>query len=201
MAINVHRNAPDFRRMEGKRMTDPFRSRIEKLERWVEEHDYVGYEPFDGLSSYLRAFTLRTGYMERLLIQLVRQCPVNLRPLLGVKPHASTKGRGYMAWGYLKNYGFSGEEGHRIRAERSLEWLMENRSPNLRECGWGNHFDFSSRGGRLPKHEPTIVWNSLIGQVFLDGYELLQERKYLEVAESVCRWILGLLRESRAWPA
>ena len=40
------------------------------------------------------------------------------------------------------------------------------------------------------------MWNSLIGQAFLDGYELLQEKKYLEVAESVCRWILRLPREA-----
>jgi hypothetical protein len=195
MSINVRRHPPDSRRADLERTTDLLRSRLGKLERWIEGHDYEGYEPFDGLSSWLGAFTFRNGFMERLLIQLVRQSPVNLRPLLGVKPHASTKGRGYMAWGYLKNYGFSGEERYKIRAERSLEWLMENRTPNDREYGWGNHFDFSSRGGRLPKHEPTIVWNSLIGQAFLDGYELLRERKYLEVAESVCRWILGLPKE------
>lgn len=195
MSINVQHHEDGSHRLDRESTTDLLQSRLEKLERWVEEHDYEGYEPFDGLSSYLRAFTFRNGFMERLLIQLVRQSPVNLRPLLGVKPHASTKGRGYMAWGYLKKYGFTGEERYKIRAERSLEWLMENRSPNLREYGWGNHFDFSSRGGRLPKHEPTIVWNSLIGQAFLDGYELLQERKYLEVAESVCRWILKLPRE------
>ena len=195
MSINVRHHDLSFHRLDRESMTGLLQSRLGKLERWVETQDYEGYEPFDGMSSWLSAFTFRNGFMERLLIQLVRQSPVNLRPLLGVMPHASTKGRGYMALGYLKNYGFSGEERYKIRAERSLEWLMENRSPNVREYGWGNHFDFSSRGGRLPKHEPTIVWNSLIGQAFLDGYELLQERRYLEVAESVCRWILRLPRE------
>ena len=195
MSINVRRHDLVSRTSGRESATDLLQSRLGKLERWVEEHDYEGYEPFDGMASWLRAFTFHNGFMERLLIQLVRQSPVNLRPLLGVKPHLSTKGRGYMALGYLKHYGFSGEEGYRARAEGSLNWLMENRSPNNPEYGWGNHFDFSSRGGRLPKHEPTIVWNSLIGQAFLDGYELLRERKYLEVAESVCRWILRLPRE------
>ena len=42
--------------------------------------------------------------------QVVRQSPLNLRPLLGVTPKDSTKGRGYMAWGYLLRYRTSGNE-------------------------------------------------------------------------------------------
>ena len=147
MAINVRRQDLVSHRLDRESAAGLLQSRLAKLERWVEEHDYEGYEPFDGMSSWLRAFTFHNGFMERLLIQLVRQSPVNLRPLLGVKPHPSTKGRGYMACGYLKQYECSGEEGTKAKAERSLEWLMENRSPNIREYGWGNHFDFSSRGG------------------------------------------------------
>ena len=75
---------------------------IQKVERWVEEHDYKGYEPFDGLSSFLRPLTFGNLLLERILQQLVRQSPINLRPFLGVKPQESAKGRGYMVWGYLK---------------------------------------------------------------------------------------------------
>src|SRR4030095_7083856 len=34
-----------------------FRESIGRLERWVEAHEYKGYEPFDGLSSPLGALT------------------------------------------------------------------------------------------------------------------------------------------------
>src|SRR3990172_12852262 len=100
--------------------------------------------------SFLKVFTFHNIFMERLLIQLIRQSPVNLRPLLGVKPHASTKGWGYMAWGYLKLYKLFGNDDHKKKAEISLRWLMENKSPNYPEYCWGNHFDFSSRSGRHP---------------------------------------------------
>src|SRR5437762_1765464 len=73
-----------------------------KLERWMVDHEYKGYEPFDGLTSYLRPLTFHTVFGERLLQQTVRQSPINLRPLLGVKPLQSTKGMGYIAAGYLK---------------------------------------------------------------------------------------------------
>jgi len=80
------------------------RAAREKVQTWVEQHDYKGYEPFDGLSSYLRPLTFKTQLGEQLLQQVGRQSPINLRPLLGIKPLESTKGRGYMAWGYLLNF-------------------------------------------------------------------------------------------------
>jgi len=64
-----------------------------KVEKWVEVHRYKSYEPFDGLSSYLRPLTFGNIFAERLLQQLVRQCPLNLRPILGVQAQESTKGR------------------------------------------------------------------------------------------------------------
>ena len=33
---------------------------LKKLEKWVEDHDYEAYEPFDGLSSPLARFTFGT---------------------------------------------------------------------------------------------------------------------------------------------
>lgn len=167
---------------------------IRKVEKWVEDNDYKGYEPFDGLSSFLRPLTSSNLFLDRLLLQLVRQSPINLRPLLGVKPLDSTIGRGYMAWGYLTLFKVSGDEKYKIKAKRCLQWLIENKSPSYGELSWGKHFDFASRGGRYPKLEPITVWTSLIGMAFMDAYEILGEEQYLGVADSICRWILNLAR-------
>ena len=168
------------------------------LERWVEDHGYRAYEPFDGLSSYLRPLTFHNLFLERLLQQVVRQSPWNLRPVLGVRPLESTKGRGYMAWGYLQRFRETGNAGYWEKAASCLDWLDENKAPGFSTHSWGNHFDFSSRTGKLPKHAPIIVWTSLIGQAFLDAYELKGMPRHLEVAKSVCRWILDLPRERTA---
>jgi rhamnogalacturonyl hydrolase YesR len=168
---------------------------LHRLERWVEVHNYEAYEPFDGLSSPLRRLTFGNLFLERLLMQLVRQSPVNLRPLLGIKPLPSTKGRGYMAAGYLTLYQTTGAPEYAERAVRCLDWLIASKSPKFTECSWANHFDFVSRGGRYEKHESIIVWTALVGEAFLDAYETLGDRRFLDVAESACRWILGLPRE------
>lgn len=168
---------------------------IKSLEKWIEEHDYKGYEPFDGLSSYLRPLTFKNTFAERVLQQIVRQSPVNLRPILGIKPQDSTKGRAYMASGYLKMWQLTHNEEYRTKAIDCLDWLIENKSPNYSNFSWGNHFDYSSRVFSLPMYEPTIVWTSLIGQSFIDAFEILEDKKYLNVAASITEWIMSLPRE------
>jgi rhamnogalacturonyl hydrolase YesR len=168
---------------------------LKRVEKWVEDHHYEAYEPFDGLSSPLRSLTFGNLLLDRLLMQAVRQSPINLRPMLGIKPLPSTKGRGYMAAGYLTLYRLTGATEYKDKAAHCLEWLMDHKSPRFKEHCWSNHFDFASRAGRYTSHDPIIVWSALIGQAFLDGYETLGDRRFLSVADSVCRWILALPRE------
>ena len=167
---------------------------IQKVEKWIEDHDYKGYEPFDGLSSFLRPLTCGNLFLDRLLLQLIRQSPLNLRPIFGVKPLDSTIGRGYMAWGYCNMFKLTGDQKYKDKAISCLEWLIDNKSPGNEEYSWGKHFDFASRGGIYYKFEPILVWTVLIGQAFLDAYETLEEKRYLEIADSICRCILELPR-------
>lgn len=171
---------------------------LDEVQDWVERHHYKGYEPFDGLSSYLRPLTFGWRFGEQLLQQVGRQSPINLRPLLGVKPQDSTKGRGYMAWGYLLRFSTSGKEEYRIKAEECLDWLDRNKTPNYPKHSWGNAFDYASRGLQLPREEPTIVWSALIAQAYLEAFELTRNDRWLRIADSVCSWIVDLPRERTA---
>ena len=175
---------------------EKLRQSIEKLQVWIEENDYRGYEPFDGLASPLRPLTFNRLLLERVLQQLVRQSPINLRPILGIKPQDSTKGRGYMAWGYLQMFRSTEDPIYKEKARRCLDWLDQNKAPGYSHHSWGNHFDFSSRVGKLPKFEPIIVWTSLIGQAYLDAFETLGDKRFLDIAESICSWILEVPRET-----
>lgn len=171
---------------------------IQKVEKWVEDNNYKGYEPFDGLSSIFRPLTFGNLLLDRLLLQLVRQSPVNLRPILGVKPLDSTIGRGYMAWGYCNMFKLTGDQKYKDKINSCLKWLIENKSSGYKEYSWGKHFDFASRGGIYYKFEPILVWTVLIGEAFLDAYETFEEKRYLKVAESICDWILTLPRNQTA---
>ncbi len=168
---------------------------IDKLQKWVEDRDYKGYDPGDGLNSYLRPLALGNRLAERVLLQIVWKAPVNLRPILGIKPMDSTKGRGYMAWGYLLRAASTGNPEHMASAVACLNWLENNQSSTGRGMAWGNHFDFVTRSGLNPAGSPIIVWTSLIGQAFLEAFEQTGDERYLHVASRACEWILELPRE------
>ena len=42
----------------------------------------------------------------------------------------------------------------------------------------------------MPKGVPTVVWTAHIGHAFLDAWEALEDRSYLDSARSVCRFIV-----------
>src|SRR5215471_7403925 len=168
---------------------------IQGVIAWVEAHAYEAYDPGDGNNSFLHHLTFNNLLLERFLQQAVYRAPLNLRPLLGIRPHTSTKGMGYIAWGYLQMSRITGEARYREGALHCLEWLMQNRSAGYKDFCWGNHFSFSTRAGKIPEGEPTIVWSSLIGQAFADAWETLKDARFLDAAKSVCDWILQLPRE------
>jgi rhamnogalacturonyl hydrolase YesR len=168
---------------------------LARVQTWVEDHHYRGYEPFDGLSSWARPLACGNIFAERLLMQLIRQSPVNLRPLLGVKAKDSTKGRGYMAWGYLLLYRATGRSEYLEKAVACLEWLDQHKVSRFNEHSWSNHFDFVSRGGRYSSDDPIIVWTALIGQGYLEAYDLTKRPWFLQIATNVCEWIAKLPRE------
>ena len=171
------------------------RASILQVCRWVEDHNYRAYDPGDGDLSFLRHLTFNAHFLRRLLTAAVLRMPFHIRPLIGIRPHTSTKGMGYMGWGYVKMYALTGAEDQRRRAESCFDWLMRNRSPGFEQYSWGNHFAFSTRGGTIPKYMPSIVWSSLIGLAFLEGYEVLGNPKYLDVAASTADWVKRLPRE------
>ena len=168
---------------------------LDLVARWVEEHEYRGYEPFDGLSSWVRPLTCGNEFAGRILQQVVRQCPWNVRPLLGVGPKESTKGRGYMARGYLTLYRTTGGQDYLDRALHCLEWLDRHKVKRFAHHSWSNHYDFVGRGGLYTKDDPIIVWTSLIGHAYVEAFEVTGREAFLAIAESACRWVLDLPRE------
>jgi rhamnogalacturonyl hydrolase YesR len=167
------------------------RRSILMLDRWLEDNDYRGYDTFDGLNArFVRPLTFETKLLRTVLQQGIRRFPLNLRPLLGVTRERSTKGMGFLARGYMRMHEATGEKRWADKAEFALDWLIDHISPGYSGACWGNHFDYQSRAFYLPRNVPTVVWTSLIGHAFLDGFEQFRNEKYLEVAVSACRHIV-----------
>lgn len=177
---------------------DQIETAVDRLDRWVSNSNWVGYDPFDGLSApVFRKLTLGVPILRIALQQTVRRFPLNLRPLLGITKKHSTKAMGYFATSYLRLYEMTGQKDYLQKAEFCLSDLRDNYSKGYEGYAWGNAFDYQSRGGYNPRGVPTVVWTSFIGHAFVDAYELLGDRSYLEVARSACEFILRDLTPSR----
>jgi polysaccharide biosynthesis protein VpsJ len=164
---------------------------IRRLSDWLERNDNRGYDTFDGLSaSYIRPLTFESRFLRTVLQQGVRRFPLNLRPLLRIPKCHSSKGMGFLARGFMRLHACTGDRTWRPKAELALQWLIDNQSKGYSGSCWGNHFDYQSRAFFLPKGVPTVVWTSLIGHAFLDGYDHFKEEQYLQTAVSACEHIL-----------
>ena len=164
---------------------------IRRLSDWLEKNNYSAYDTFDGLNAtYLRPFAFHNKVLETVLQQGIRRFPLNLRPLVGVAKSQSTKGMGFLARGFIRLHQATGDAVWAANAKFALDWLIEHQSPGYSGACWGNHFDYQCRSFYLPKGVPTVVWTSLIGHAFLDGYQHFAEARYLEIARSACHHIL-----------
>jgi hypothetical protein len=164
---------------------------IEKLAKWLEQNDYSAYDTFDGLNAkYVRPLAFHNKLLETVLQQGIRRFPVNLRALLGVNKSQSTKGMGFLARGFMRLHDATGNAAWAEKANFALQWLLEHKSPGYSGACWGNHFDYQCRSFYLPKGVPTVVWTSLIGHAFLDGYEHFHNEMYLRTAVSACEHIV-----------
>jgi hypothetical protein len=164
---------------------------IQRLSDWLVKNDYRGYDTFDGLSSkLLRPLTFNNPFLRIALQQGVRRFPVNVRPLVGVAKSRSTKGMGFLARGFMRLHAATGDDSWGDQAKLALEWLIENQAKGYTGSSWGNHFDYQSRVSYVPRGLPSVVWTSLIGHAFVDGYEHFHDERFFTIAVNACEHIL-----------
>ena len=161
-----------------------------KLEVWLKENNYYGFEPFDGLDSYLSVLTFNNKFLKQSLQQTVKRLPINIRPIIGIKPSRATKAMSFIGIGYLNLSILLKDEEYKANFENCFVWLMENSSKGYSGYCWGNSFNYISRGFYLPKNCPTLVWCSLIGHHFIEAYRHTDKKEYLNVCESIGTFIL-----------
>lgn len=150
------------------------------LHDYLWRNHYRGFE-FDDLlgSALVRRLVRNKLLLQRVAVQAGKLCPVTIRPLLGVRKLESSKGRGFVARGYLYYYQYNQSKSWRRAAEKSLAWLLRNHAADHPGISWGNEFDFASRGGFFKSGLPTIVWTAHIAQSFDLAYDITGRDEYL----------------------
>ncbi len=149
---------------------------FERLHKYCEKNNFKGYELDDYLASpIVRFFTFNNLFLMRVAIQIGKHLPINLRPLLFIKKTDSYKARAFFIEGALNMYELTGDNKWKEQIIQNLLFLKNNYNKNYKGYGWGNHFDFASRGGFFPKFIPTIVWTSKVADAAFRVYKVISE--------------------------
>lgn len=187
-------------------MLEPLRSARDRLEAWIVQQQFLGWDPHDALnSSVIRLLTCRSRLLAAGAVQVLRRSPVNLRPVLGVVPGYNAKAMGLFLGTYARRYRSSGSPQDRERALGFAQWLRDNASPGYHGPCWGYNFDWPNRSFYAPAGTPTIVNTVLVALAFLDAGQshfssdtLLSTERATECARGACQFVLQDLNRLQA---
>jgi hypothetical protein len=152
---------------------------------------YEGYSKHDGLNSPVLARLAGRSRLRRLgAIQVVTRSPVDVRPLAGVRKARNAKGVSLFARALLARHRMTGSADDADEARDLLDWLISHPAPGFDGLCWGYPYPWQDIGFFAPRDFPNRVVTSFVGQALLDGYETLQDRRYLDAAGLAVRFLL-----------
>jgi hypothetical protein len=122
--------------------------------------------------------------------------PVNLRPVFGVRKDYNPKALGLFLSGYCALYRLDRKPEYLDRINFFINKISEVISPGYSGACWGYNFDWQARAFFQPKHTPTVVASSFVANALLDAYDLLQDKKLLDIARSTCDFVLNDLNRT-----
>lgn len=163
----------------------------DRLERHIAAVGYRGFDPHDGLNGrWVRALTFDNRMLGVLALQFFKRCPLNLRPLFGIRPGINPKGWGLLAAAYGSRYRRTGATSDLASATRFADWLVDNATPSASGIGWGYNFPWPNRNDYYPSGLPTIVNTAYVGFALLDVHALAPHTRYLDAVRRSMEFIL-----------
>ncbi len=180
-------------------MKETVQTALERLQTHIENEQYRGWDPFDGLNSRLfqRLPLLKNNKWVRLAwLQFFKRSPVNFRPWTGVPKVYNAKGLALILSGYYFLYQKTGNASCREKANALARQLLDMSSPGYAGACWGYPFDWQARAFFQPKGTPTVVATSFVAHALLRAFELTGEKIYLETASDAQHFILRDLNKT-----
>lgn len=165
---------------------------FEELKRFIEKEAFKGWDPYDGLNSWVIQKTPlgRSRIFRLAWIQLFKRNPINLRPLFGINKGFNPKALGLFLIGYCNLYNKTQKEEYLKKIELLSSKLLDLKTQGYSGACWGYNFDWQARAFYQPKFTPTIVATSFIVEALLKAYEITKKPKVLETATSASKFIL-----------
>lgn len=158
---------------------------------YARDRDFAGYNKHDALNSPLLA-TLSFGnrWLRLLYTQGVMRAPVNLRPLLGVRPTKNPKGLALFAMACFDLFRATGDQQWKDHGLALLQWLRDHACRDLPGASWGYPYPWQDAGFFAPRHLPNRVVTCFVAQAFLSAYDLLGREQDAAICEDIGEFLL-----------
>jgi polysaccharide biosynthesis protein VpsJ len=154
---------------------------LRRLENWGRSRAWAGTDPYDGLNATRLTGPLKhTVLGRRVLTQLVKRSPANLRPVLGIPRARSAATVAHVTSSYALGAAVGGEALDRL--SEAVDCLEGLRCAGFDEPCWGYHFDVQTRVFFYPAGSPNTIASAFAGLSLLDAHEATGELSLLERA-------------------
>jgi len=164
-----------------------------KLFDYCRERNWSGWDPYDGLNSWLfQALPLHFRIPRLALTQFLKRCPINLRPLLLVPRGQNPKGVALFLSAAVKLHRLGIVESQDVVQELT-EILLGLATITGEHTAWGYHFPWQTRTRLIPRWEPNIICTTFAANALLDLHDLSPDTRLVEGAAGAARFILERL--------
>lgn len=188
---------------------DSISKAIELLDSCCTGNKYRGYDPYDALKSPLfRLPVIRTNKLIRFgTQQIVKRCPINLRPVLGVPKgyNPVTLGLFIQGYSYLAMLGkLHGNEhlSHLSYGEciQRIGFLV-NELKTLIPAGfhgncWGYDFPWEARYASISAYQPTVVATGIITNALFSAGKIEGNMEYEGMVKDAAKFVLHDLNKT-----
>jgi rhamnogalacturonyl hydrolase YesR len=176
--------------LESRHIMQNYQKIVRDVLATAKTNNYIGYSKFDALnSSVLKKLSFSNKWLRLVYTQLVKEMPINIRPLLKVKKSRNPKGIALFARAYLFFYESTNNKEYLNEAESLIQWLLENPSPGQKHLCWGYNFIWQNTIFLQDEFEPNAVVTVFAGEALVHAYRITGNYEYLEAARSVVDFI------------
>jgi type II restriction/modification system DNA methylase subunit YeeA len=164
-------------------------SSLSSLEAYILKEKYIGYDPYDILTSYI-PFKQLGKWPSAIATQIQKRNPVNIRPLLGVKKEINPKAFGLFLQSYSLLYQKTQNPEYLEKADYFFDWLNNNFSEGYSGKCWGYNFPWANPEKYMDAYIPSSVVTGFIIKGLFEYHKIANKKKEVRnLIESACRFL------------
>lgn len=167
--------------------------RLSRIIKFNISNNFEGYDKFDGSNNYfsLKLFP-HNKWITFFFQQLVKESPIDLRPVLGIKKTQNVKGNALFISSLIRFYNLTNNKLYLDEAKKLLKIQIGYSSKEFKTLAWGHNFVWQGLRFRLPRNYPNITNTIFTAEAIMDLYEITKDNKLLEYLESIKDSILNI---------